>query len=1392
MKKAFIFLLITVVVFLISLSVALADFKDELTDEDRAKDEQIFATIDDYKPISEYQIRYRSGSDLKKGKIGTDGGGLCNISAITTLLNRRLAADYICDSFSVEDVLASLGCREITTDHKLYSGTKGETKGEKWCQYYSFSTKVGSGTTKYWGTGNYKKGSYSYGARLELSNSGKPDGIKNKLHISREDMNAYFAMLLHKNPEGIAVHAFYKSKQHTVVIHKYTYSEGKYTLYIKDPRYPDKSIKLSGSAFEKNHGGDFYKYCDMIVCLKGKCSMSTDININKQMISPTKVEIDKTTFALKNHFDTESLEASIIPSNASNQKVTWKSSDPSVATVDSNGTVTAVAPGTAIITVTTVDGGKTATCTVTVGNDKISVVKDNLDAYYLAVGVNSDSGKSSSGFGLVFKALYGGSATLPTYSDPDENSRIISNHSVLTCFHVTALLDNDGTEWYQLEDGSYIQAKWLNPVSILTTVTDVQKGLYEANADGARFVRNPYFNSDEDAGTLAKGTQINVFSAVKTQVLWITAKTWYRAKYNNEEIWVSPDEFTFVGNRPTISISGAKYPQGERRKGVGFELMGKITASENIASVTGSVYNQSTGALVEFSTKKNPAVINPNTKSVEIYHTAVNTSLKFGELPPGTYRYELKAKTSSGYEETLVDKVFTIVGDEDLALGDEFERIPVETMNLSTDSIDLDQDDCYRIVAVLTPDEATNQDVQWTSSDPAIVTVDSHGIARAVGVGTATITATATDGSGVSKQVTVTTKSAEASAAGLEYEIRDGEAYVTGCTISGVVRIPETIEGCPVVSIRGLSGEGITSIYIPKTVTDMFATFFQDETLEYAYFAEGATVVPPQAFQLSSLRYVYLPDSITEIGYYAFNACNLTYVNLPANLKLIDICAFMSNEDLSDVELPSGLEEIGDNAFAHTNIKSITIPKSVQSMAGAFWSCDSLISASFEEGTTTICPQAMRHAHSLQFVDIPESVTTISYNAFDSCSSLSEIVLPSGLTHIEGQAFSYTSLSSIAIPSSVIKMDGAFNYCDTLSDVYFGDGMTAVPDSALEGYTSIDYVYIPDTITRIGEEAFKGCTSLTEVELPTGLQEIGSSAFAETGISSIVLPDGLTTIDYSAFEDCANLSNVTLPDSIKEMNSWAFKGTALTSVRTPACWAIIAPIFLGDEIASPFAGCKTLTNIEVPEGVQELPDYAFGDNSECSSASIKKVTLPYTLTQIGYRAFAGTGLTDVYYGGTENAWQLVHIDDGNDPLFNATMHYGDWEPEPEDNDWEPGMVLPGDTNGDGLVDGRDTIRLMNYLAGETDEETGLLIRLNLKNADVNADGKVDELDLIRMVKYLGGEDVTLAEGTALTIHDKIKDYILDPEGKTYDAWLDMNGDKTIDKTDYTLAVEAGY
>ena len=91
-------------------------------------------------------------------------------------------------------------------------------------------------------------------------------------------------------------------------------------------------------------------------------------------VSVTGVSLDKATMELYTG-DTATLTATVQPSNATNQNVTWQSNNADVATVD-NGTVTAVGAGETTITVTTEDGGYTASCTVTVneGVDSINEI----------------------------------------------------------------------------------------------------------------------------------------------------------------------------------------------------------------------------------------------------------------------------------------------------------------------------------------------------------------------------------------------------------------------------------------------------------------------------------------------------------------------------------------------------------------------------------------------------------------------------------------------------------------------------------------------------------------------------------------------------------------------------------------------------------------------------------------------------------------------------------------------------------------------------------------------------------------------------------------------------------------------------------------------------------
>lgn len=93
--------------------------------------------------------------------------------------------------------------------------------------------------------------------------------------------------------------------------------------------------------------------------------LNLNFNLVVESVPVTGVTLDQSTLTLIAG-GSETLVATVSPTEATNKKVTWKSSNDSIATVDATGKITAVAVGTATITVTTEDGLKTATCDVTV------------------------------------------------------------------------------------------------------------------------------------------------------------------------------------------------------------------------------------------------------------------------------------------------------------------------------------------------------------------------------------------------------------------------------------------------------------------------------------------------------------------------------------------------------------------------------------------------------------------------------------------------------------------------------------------------------------------------------------------------------------------------------------------------------------------------------------------------------------------------------------------------------------------------------------------------------------------------------------------------------------------------------------------------------------------
>lgn len=91
-------------------------------------------------------------------------------------------------------------------------------------------------------------------------------------------------------------------------------------------------------------------------------------------VNVTSVSLSKKSTTI-NVGSSETLTAKILPSNATNKTVSWKSSNTAVVTVDKNGKITGKSVGTATISATTANGSKTATCAVKIVMDRNYIIK---------------------------------------------------------------------------------------------------------------------------------------------------------------------------------------------------------------------------------------------------------------------------------------------------------------------------------------------------------------------------------------------------------------------------------------------------------------------------------------------------------------------------------------------------------------------------------------------------------------------------------------------------------------------------------------------------------------------------------------------------------------------------------------------------------------------------------------------------------------------------------------------------------------------------------------------------------------------------------------------------------------------------------------------------------
>ena len=338
---------------------------------------------------------------------------------------------------------------------------------------------------------------------------------------------------------------------------------------------------------------------------------------------------------------------------------------------------------------------------------------------------------------------------------------------------------------------------------------------------------------------------------------------------------------------------------------------------------------------------------------------------------------------------------------------------------------------------------------------------------------------------------------------------------------------------------------------------------------------------------------------------------------------------------------------IGWKAFENCNsLESVTIPKSVTSISGGFWNCDSLESIYYDGDIADWCAVngiyrltenliinkvyiGNEKLSEMTSVTIPDGVTSIAFGAFYACRKLESVTIPNSVTVIGNSAFAGCHvLNNVNIPYGVEIIEGnAFGDCFALSDISLPDSLTEIGVNAFYQCTALTEITIKKKKKKLGLSAagnyysiFEKCKNLKKVIWNSECSAEATFTSADTPDVSLIIGENVKTIDYSAFFECDGITSVTIPGSVTSIKDGAFGAcSGLTSVS------------IGNgvtSIGSAFGGCSGLTSVIIPDSVTNIGDYAFRGCSGLTSVSIGN-----GVTSIGDYAFRGcSGLTSVSIG----------------------------------------------------------------------------------------------------------------------------------------------------------------
>ena len=398
--------------------------------------------------------------------------------------------------------------------------------------------------------------------------------------------------------------------------------------------------------------------------------------------------------------DSFSITPTITPGSATDKKVTWSSSNNAIASVDTTGKVTGLNTGTATITATTHDGGLKAACTVTVSNTKINVTGISLSPTTKTMGV-------------------GGSFTIiPTITPSNATDKSITwfsgNPSVATVDangKVTALGIGTAVITATTNDGGY---KTTCTVTVSNNIV---------NVTGVTMIPT--------SRTMYAGDSYHLDAIVSPDNATDKSVTWTSS---------NPAIATVDENGIVLALKAGTTTITATTNDGGFKANCIITVTGEVVNVTGITLSPTTKTMYTGESFILMPTITPD--------NATNKSVTWTSSDP-----TIASVDENGMVKAIKKGTATITAKTDdggftatcvITVNEGDKKVTGITLTPTTNTIK--PGDSFVITPTVTPSDAADKSVTWSSSDSSIARVDSTGKVTALKAGTVTITATTNDG----------------------------------------------------------------------------------------------------------------------------------------------------------------------------------------------------------------------------------------------------------------------------------------------------------------------------------------------------------------------------------------------------------------------------------------------------------------------------------------------------------------------------------------------------------------------------------------------------------------------------------------------------------------------